>query len=272
MKAGQPLVTLASAQLADARAQWSMAQAKVAMAQQSLNRDRALFADGLIAKKRLESTQTEAQTASAELQAARARLKVAGISDPGRSSSTDLVVTAPITGVITQRKIVPGERVIAGQSLLEITATQEQWWLMAIPPVKAPAADAQAELKIAGCPEPAPVRLMDLTVDPVSQMITLRAQPTTACAALRPGQITTASLWVHTTEPIVELPITALTELDNQTRVFVLRNGQYFAIPVTQHGETAGMVYVSGPFQDQDQAVTDGVSRLKALALGMGAE
>ncbi|MGC8698196.1 MAG: hypothetical protein ACP5Q0_06940, partial [Halothiobacillus sp.] len=52
--AGQVLFELASAGLADLQGQWSMAQARATLAQQNLGRDSALFADGLIAKKRLD--------------------------------------------------------------------------------------------------------------------------------------------------------------------------------------------------------------------------
>ncbi|MHB8920710.1 MAG: efflux RND transporter periplasmic adaptor subunit [Halothiobacillus sp.] len=272
VQAGQTLFELASAGLADLQAQWSMAQAKAALAQQSLSRDQSLFADGLIAKKRLEETRSMAQSAAAELTAATARLKVAGVTASNKNATNNLAVRAPITGVITQRKIMPGERVMAGQSLLEITASADQWWLMAVAPAKAPTAGQQAELKISGCPEPAPVRLIDLTVEPMSQLVTLRAEPTVPCAGLRPGQMTNASLWVQQVEPVIALPIAAITELNNLQQVFVQRGDQYFLVPVRLRGEFDGLAYVSGDFQPQDRVVTNGMSRLKALALGMGGE
>lgn len=272
VQAGETLFNIASAQLGDAMAQWQMAKAKVTLAQQNLNRDTALFKDGLIAKKRLEATRGEAQMASAELKAASARLKAAGAGKPTQNGSINLAVRAPITGVITQQMVMPGERVTTGQSLFDITATQNQWWLLAISPNKAPAVGQKAELKIAGCPESAPVRLMDLAVDPASQLITLRAHPSTPCTALRPGQITTATLWVEQASPAVALPIQALTELDDTTQVFVQRGQDYFPIPVTREGESQGKVFVSGAFEPRDRVVISGISQIKAIALGMGAE
>lgn len=272
VKAGEVLFEIASAQLGDAMAQWQMAKAKVTLAQQNLSRDNALFKDGLIAKKRLETTRGEAQMAAAELKAASARLKVAGADNPEQNGGINLAVRAPITGVITQRMVMPGERVTTGQSLFDITATQDQWWLLAISPDKAPSAGQKAELKITGCPESAPVQLMDLAVDPTSQLITVRAHPNTPCATLRPGQVTTATLWVEQAEPAASLPINALTELDSKTQVFVQRGQNYFPVPVTRIGEADGQVFVSGPFEPGDHVVTTGISRLKALALGMGAE
>ncbi|MDD2893840.1 MAG: efflux RND transporter periplasmic adaptor subunit [Halothiobacillaceae bacterium] len=272
VQAGQTLFELASAGLADLQAQWSMAQAKASLAQQSLSRDQSLFADGLIAKKRLEESRSMAQSASAELSAASARLKLSGVTASSKNMSSNLAVRAPISGVVTQRKIMPGERVSMGQALLEITASADQWWLMAVPPAKAPMAGQQATLHIVGCPEPAPVRLIDLTVDPMSQLVTLRAEPALACASLRPGQMTNASLWVQQVEPVIALPIGAITELDNQPQVFVQRGESYFLVPVQLRGEFDGMAYVSGDFQSQDRVITNGMSRLKAVALGMGGE
>lgn len=270
--AGQTLFELASAGLADLQGQWSMAQARAALAQQNLSRDAALFTDGLIAKKRLDDTRSQAQSAAAELNAATARLQVAGITAGKQATGGHLAVRAPVTGVVTQRKIMPGERVMAGQALFEITMSGEQWWLMAVPPALAPAAGSQAELKIAGCPEAAPVKLVDLAVDPLSQMVTLRAEPKTPCAHLRPGQKANASLWIMQPSPVQVVPIGAVTELDNQQQVFVQRGEQFFLMPVQLRGEFDGMAYVLGDFQPQDLIVTHGMSRLKALALGMGAE
>lgn len=272
VQAGEILFEIASAQLGDAMAQWQMAKAKVTLTQQNLNRDTALFKDGLIAKKRLEATRGEAQMATAELKAASARLKAAGADKPEQNGGINLAVRAPITGVITQRMVMPGERVTTGQSLFDITATKDQWWLLAISPEKAPSAGQKAELKIAGCPESAPVQLMDLAVDPTSQLITLRAHPNTPCATLRPGQVTTATLWVEQSKPAASLPISALTELGDQTQVFVQRGQNYFPIPVARIGEADGQVFVSGQFEPGDRVVTSGISRLKALSMGMGAE
>lgn len=272
VQAGQTLFELASAGLADLQAQWSMAQAKASLAQQSLSRDQSLFADGLIARKRLEESRSMAQSAAAELSAASARLKLAGVTASSRNLNSNLAVRAPISGVVTQRKIMPGERVSMGQALLEITASADQWWLMAVPPAKAPTAGQQATLQIVGCPEPAPVRLIDLTVDPMSQLVTLRAKPGLACASLRPGQMTNASLWVQHVEPVIALPIAAITELDNQPQVFVQRGESYFLVPVQLRGEFDGMAYVLGDFQPKDRVITHGMSRLKAIVLGMGGE
>lgn len=270
--AGETLFEITSAQLGDAMAKWQMAKAKVTLTQQNLNRDTALFKDGLIARKRLDATRGDAQMATAELKAARARLKAAGADNPNQNSDINLAVRAPISGIITQRLVMPGERVTTGQPLFNITATQDQWWLLAIPPQKAPKVGEKAEIKIAGCPEPAPVRLMDMTVDPSSQLMTLRAKPPKPCATLRPGQITTATLWVERSKPSVSLPISALTELDDQTRVFVQRGPSYFSIPVKRVGEADGRIFVVGPFESGDHVVTSGISQLKALAMGMGTE
>lgn len=272
---GQTLITLISPQLAQDQAKWSMASAQAEVARQNLTRDQALYQNGLIAKKRLEATRAEAQTAAAELAGATARLRLAGITHPGQSLKTDaakLVITAPIGGVVTQRTVIPGTRVATGQPLLEITATNQQWWLMPVPPSFAPTPGANAQLKIAGCPEPAPVRLIDLTVDPHSQMITLRAQPKVACPALRPGQISTASLWVRADQALAAVPITALTSLNDHPHVFVQRADQYLPVPVALKGEGGGKAFVTGPFQAEDRIVTQGMSRLKALAEGMGAQ
>lgn len=275
VQAGQSLVTLISPQLAEDRARWSMARAKSEVAKQSLGRDEALYKNGLIPKKRLDATRAAAETAMAELAAAKARLRLAGVRDFGQNNGGDdarIAISAPVSGVVTQRTVIPGTRVTTGQSLLEITAANQQWWLLPIPPGQVPNPGVSAQLRVVGCPDPAPVRLVDLTVDPRSQLVTLRAQPKVACQSLRPGQIGMASLWVRVDQPVAAVPITALIQLDDRAHVFVERQGHYFPIPVALKGEGAGKAYVDGSLRKTDRVVVHGMSRLKALMQGMGAQ
>lgn len=280
VKVGQILARLDSDQLADYLAQWQSAAANALAARHALSRDKALFADGLIPRKRLEGTQAAAAMAKAHLQAARARLATAGVTDPaeleqqGSAAGKGAViqVKAPTAGVVTQRSVMPGDRVTQGQPLFEITSADQQWWLLSVPPDLLPPAGTPLWLNIADCPQPAKVKLVDLAVDSASQMVTLRAQAAQACTRLRPGQYVDATLTRKADQPVAKVPLASVTRLAKQEQVYIARGGEIRAVNVKVLGRGHGLAYVSGALRAGDQVISKGISRLKGIELGLGGE
>lgn len=281
VKAGQVLVRISSAQLAEYLGQWQSASADALAARQALDRDKALFAEGLIPRKRLESAQATARMAQARLSAMRAQLATAGVPDPAKLDASalrgaEIEVKAPISGVITQRSVMPGDRVAQGAPLFEITSVQQQWWLFSVSPDQLPPQGTPLWLDVDGCKQSAKVRLVDLAVNPASQLITLRAQPDQACARLRPGQYVDATLMKAVDQPVVMVPQVAVTRLGKQDQVYVVQGSEIRAVSIRILGRGNGQVYVqavtAGALREGDTVVTQGVSRLKAVELGMGGE
>jgi len=284
VKAGQVLVRISSDQLAGYLGQWQSAAADALAARQALARDKALFADGLIPRKRLETSQANASMAQAHLAATRARLATAGIDDPdklqsesmGKAHGAEIAIKAPIAGVITSRSVMPGDRVSQGAAMFEITSATSQWWLMSVSPDVLPPTGTPLWMNVDGCDQSAKVRLMDLAVNPASQLITLRAHPDQACARLRPGQYVDATLMKGVEQPVAVVPQVAVTRLGKQDQVYVVRGGEIRAVSVRILGRGNGQVYVqavtAGALREGDSVVTQGVSRLKGIELGMGSE
>ena len=265
---GTVLARLSSPQLAQLQAAAQMAAARLRQAEQTVARDKNLLADGLIAAKRWQASQAEWESAQAADRAARAELALAGGTESG--TGTDLAVTAAVPGVIARRLVQPGSRVNQGEPLFELS-TAGQWWLLALPPAQVPAQIAGATMRIEGCPD-APVRTVDATVDPSSQLVTLRAEPATACVALRPGQRVAAGLWVPTDAPVYEVPVAALSARGSDWQVFVRRGDGLMALIVKEIAASPGVSFVQGAFKPDDALVVAGANRLKAIVLGMGAQ
>ncbi len=272
LSAGTTLTTLDSPQLAELHANAQMAAARVQQAEQAVARDQKLLAEGLIATKRWQATAAELASARAADRAAQASLALARGTQP--IHGTQLTLTAPTAGVLTRRLVQPGARVAQGTALFELS-TAGQWWLLPLPVDQVPAERSSVTLRIPGCAD-APLRTVDATVDPDSQLLTLRAEPAAPCDALRPGQRVNASLWVPVAAPVAAIPVNALSAgvgTDaGQWQVFVARGGQYFALPVTERASRTGVAYVTGAFEPGDALVISGANRLKAIRLGMGAE
>jgi cobalt-zinc-cadmium efflux system membrane fusion protein len=104
---GQLVATLASSDLAQARAAYRQAQADAQVKQQALERSRTLYEGHVIALRDYQQAQADAQSAAAALASARERLDLLN-ADPD-SSSDQLAVRAPRAGVVIDLEAAPGE-------------------------------------------------------------------------------------------------------------------------------------------------------------------
>ena len=128
VKVGEPLLRLASEgwlRYQQAHVQNSTA---LNLAQQSLNRDKALFEDGLIPKRRLLEAQAQLTMANTAYQSSRQMLKLMGagggeisqLEKTGRITA-NLVVRAPVAGSLSGMSWMLGQQVAPGSTLLQIT-------------------------------------------------------------------------------------------------------------------------------------------------------
>jgi len=128
---GQPLLRLvpllpsdrdlrsdAQRDLATASAALEAAEKKVARAEQ-------VFRDGSGSRRSLEEAQAEAATSRATFDAAKERLAVVNRSPI--SGANELVVSAPIDGVVDAVQVAPGQTVAASAKLLQVVRVDRLW-------------------------------------------------------------------------------------------------------------------------------------------------
>jgi membrane fusion protein, heavy metal efflux system len=134
VRRGAPLATLFSADLADAQTKYLSMAAMVDADHMKLERTRKLTEIGAASRQELEEVTATHTSHETELEAARQRLillglgpeHVAQLASPSQIVS-EVVVPAPIDGIVTGRSANPGQVVGMGQELFVVTDLSEVW-------------------------------------------------------------------------------------------------------------------------------------------------
>jgi RND family efflux transporter MFP subunit len=134
VKSGAPLVTLFSTELADAQTKYLSMRAMLDADHQRLERTRELVTIGAASRQELEEVTATHAGHETEVEAARQRLLLLGMSRKHvdalthpRQVRAEVVVPAPINGVVTARSANLGQVVGMGEELFVVTDLSEVW-------------------------------------------------------------------------------------------------------------------------------------------------
>ena len=131
---GAPLATIFSSELADAQTRYLSMRAMLEADHKKLDRTERLVAIGAASRQEMEEVTAVHTGHETEVAAARQRLlllglsqqEVDGLTDPSKVVS-QVVVPAPIGGVVTARSANPGQVVTMGQELFVVTDLGTVW-------------------------------------------------------------------------------------------------------------------------------------------------
>jgi RND family efflux transporter MFP subunit len=263
VKRGAPLVTLSMPGLADAQNALTQARLKSQLAAANAARDEKLFSEGLIAESRLRATQSEAQSARAELAAAQTALSMLGA---GKVSGSAITLTAPIAGVVTESAAEPGERVDAGMALVKVADLSKL--ALEIPLSTAQARQVAVGQSVTVADSPASGRVTALLPQlSASQSVLARASLADPQKLLRPGQsVQVAIAGAQSTEGLT-VPAAALVWKANTPYVFVETAQGFTPTAVQVVRQNASQAEVVG-LAPGSRVAAKGVAALKAQWLG----
>ncbi|MBK1681077.1 efflux RND transporter periplasmic adaptor subunit [Rhodocyclus tenuis] len=287
VKKGQTLARLASPALLGAERDYLQAAQAAQLATQAARRDEQLFAEGIIAEARVQATRSAFEQASVGLAARREELRLAGVSDTALTSlaqqrrlPSEVLIAAPMAGVVLEQTVQTGQRVDAAAPLFRIGRLSPLWLEIQVPASLAASLREGLAVNVAvsgaAGNSSASGRIINVgrQIGAGSQTVTVRAQLDKGADRLSPGQMVEASIDVPVSSgapaagdagKVFRVAQTALARIDSLTYVFVAEGEGFRAQPVNTVGQAGDYVLLQSPaLNAQTRIATRGLSSLKS--------
>jgi len=266
---GQALAAVASADVANAVASYRKAAVAAANARRVAAADRDLAAHNGISEREAAQAQTDAASAEADRVAAAQALASMGA---GPGSGLSGIIHAPVSGIVVEKQVTPGQLLQAGSSAAFTVANLSQVWVMA--------QIAPSDLAHVGVGDPATidpgngtgpfhgtVENISATVDPDTRAVVARI------VAPNPGDLLKKQMYVDVSIESgrvvtgVLVPVSAVLR-DDQNLPFVyvaMPDGSFARRQVTLGYHDAQNYDVTSGLQAGDRVVADGALFLQFM-------
>ncbi|MGV3709572.1 MAG: efflux RND transporter periplasmic adaptor subunit [Gemmatimonas sp.] len=258
---GQTLGTIEAigvqSQAVGAKASVAAANAGLALAQKKLDAARTLHKAGAISDVDLKVAESEFAAAEAQLASAQAQSSTAGES-AGRTT-----VVAPLTGVISDRKVQEGEAVTAGAELFTVVNPRELELAANIPVDEAAAVKVgqPVQFTLASLPGKTFTGRVDRK-DPVAsedtRQVGLYLRVPNAKGEIVGGQFASGRIVANDAKAVIVVPVGAVRESQGKFYVLRIDNGKIErreVVPGTRD-EAAGLVVITSGLALGDQVIT----------------
>src|SRR5712692_4785260 len=282
VKRGAPLATLFSPELAEAQTKYLSMQAMLVADHQKLQRTQQLVEIGAASRQDLEDVTAVHASHATEVEAARQRLLLLGLSrahvEALKSPSqvvSDVVVPAPIAGVITGRTANIGQVVSMGQELFVVTDLSQVWIIgdlyeqdfqtVHVGSEAALTTPAYPNLTLHGR-----VSYIDPRVDPQTRTAKVRVEVPNAEGRLRLGMYVTLVFTTRGGERTVVVPRAAVQTVGERQVVFVPapdEEGKFLPRTVEVGPLRGDRVTIRSGVQPGEVVVTEGSFFLRAELL-----
>src|SRR5215831_5413679 len=282
VKRGAALATLFSPELAEAQTKYLSMRAMLVADHQKLQRTQQLVAIGAASRQELEDITAVHASHATEVEAARQRLLLLGLSrvhvealtNPSQMVS-DVMVPAPIAGVITSRTANLGQVVSLGQELFVVTDLAQVWVIgdlyeqdfrtVHVGSEAALATPAYPTLTLRGR-----VTYIDPRVDQQTRTAKVRVEVANAEGRLRLGMYVTLAFTTPGSERTVVIPRAAVQTIGERQVVFVPAPAEEgkFLPHIVEVGPLRGdRITIRSGVQPGEVVVTDGSFFLRAELL-----
>ncbi len=274
VRAGVPLIRIASPELGQLQLQLLQANARATLARQAAKREQELFSEGLIAQRRVQEAHAALQEADATLKQAQTALRLSGMSmaaiDKVAASGNpqdSLVLAATQAGVVTEIKAKPGQRVDSTTPLMHLAQTGTLWLEIQVPVAESTRWIPGTKLKVQGRDMTAHILSSSAMVASGSQMVVMRALVQGKAGQVRPGEFLTVELPVAATAGAWDIPLSSVAHDGDQAYVFVRTPDGFEARPVKISASSGQRVRVQGFLKAGEEVAVSGEVALKGAWL-----
>ncbi|MBI3155861.1 MAG: efflux RND transporter periplasmic adaptor subunit [Burkholderiales bacterium] len=227
VRAGQLLGRIdtaeADSRAAEREAQLGAARAALAQAERTHASNERLAAQQFISPVALEQSRAGLNTARAQLDAAQAALNTA------RLSLRDATLSAPIDGIVAERKALPGEKVSPEQPVLTIVDLRELELAgrVGTHEVARLAPGLPVQVQVEGLAEPVAGRIARIApaADPGTRAIGVAVVLPNPAERLRAGQFALARVTLDDRVERLTLPAGSLVDAAGQPHVWLIEDG-----------------------------------------------
>ncbi len=243
---------------------YAQAKARAERLQREVEREERLFAVAAIPEKRLVESRHDLEVARAALEA------MGGSSGDGYN----FPVRAPISGVVSERHLAPGDRIEAGEPLFAIVNPNVVWLRLHVPArFAAQVGDATgASFTVKGSTrtyEAERVVSVGSVIDPATRTFPVTLAVDNADGSLKIGMLASARLYAGGTETGTAIPTAAVQDEDGLHVAYVQTGGETFERRVLRLGPSNGRyTLVQGGIQENEFVVTGGAYQVYLASLG----
>lgn len=274
VKKGDALATLRVPDIAKAKADYAVSQAKALAARGNSDRLNELAAKGLASQQEVLSAQSDADALQAQSRAADELLRAIGAGS--ETINSVLTLRAPISGVVIARNAVVGQPVSADQTLATIADLREAWFLGRVfeKDLERLKTGTRSEVRLNAYTErrfEGTVEYIGRQIDPVARTLTARIRIQNDTDLLSVGLFGTA--FVETAAqnagtPVLVVPQTAVVSIGEKPAVFVAEaDGHFLLHEVVLGAHALGKTQVVSGLREGENVVVDGAFTLKSMVL-----
>ena len=264
VRAGAVLVVIDAPDMASARSDVQKAQADENLKRKAVERIGKLLQAGVVARKEMEAAESDHSQAVAELQRTQSRLK--NLVPNGLATESGYTLTAPLSGVITERQINMGMEVRPDmQAPLFVVSDPTKLWVLVDVPERSIAKVARGNpLSIETDAYPdvmfhATIERVGETLDPATRRIQIRAVVDNRDHRLKPEMFARATLLADGHRKAVRVPNSALIVDGLYTYLFVeIEPGTFEKRRIELLVQDRQWAYLAGGLKDGEKIVSTG--------------
>jgi cobalt-zinc-cadmium efflux system membrane fusion protein len=254
VKAGDPLLYVTSSDITNAVAAYRKAKNRADLAQRNVVRSRDLLAHKAISQRDLDAAEADNNDASTDLQSALQALKVYGVAQADIAEAEqqsmpirpELVMRAPIAGVVVQKLVLPGQFIQAGMTVAFVISNTGTVWVQGHvydKDLTAVHVGDQVELRHASFPDAfhGVVSYVGDLIDPATRTTPVRIVTQNKAGFLKKDLFLDVVIHDKAQQPVIVVPTTAiLSDDDNMPFVYVQIEPGKFAQRLVKVGSQQG--------------------------------